>query len=283
MISSVGRTVLVAGAAGKQGMAVIQALIASSQPWQIKALTRDPASKSAASLLALGVVPTAGDMGDQAYLRAAMQGVDYVFSVQANFVDDKDGNEVRYGKNMIDAAVGASIKHFVFSSVGGAERNSGVPHFEAKRQIEQHLLASTLNWTILRPASFMDNFAVLPIRTVLLSLFKTLLGPNKKLQLVATRDIGCFAALAFEQPEAYRGQMIELAGDELTTQEMIAVLNRSKHKPVIACKFPAFVVKQLPKDFPIMVNWFNQHGFVADIDALKKQHPSLMTLADWAR
>jgi uncharacterized protein YbjT (DUF2867 family) len=283
MISSVGRTVLVAGAAGKQGRAVIQALIASSQPWQIKALTRNPASKSAAGLLEKGVVPIAGNLSDQASLRSAMQGVDYVFSVQANFVDDKDGSEVRYGKNMIEAAVAAGVKHFVFSSVGGAERASGVPHFEAKRKIEEHLEASTLNWTILRPASFMDNFAALPIRTVLLSLFKTLLSPNRKLQLVATRDIGCFAALAFEQPEAYRGQMIELAGDELTTQEMIAVLNQSKHKPVIAFKFPTFLVKQLPKDFPMMVNWFNQHGFVADLGALKVQHPSLMTLADWAR
>jgi uncharacterized protein YbjT (DUF2867 family) len=282
MIRSDGRTVLVAGAAGKQGLAVIQALIASSEPWQIKALTRDPTSKSAARLLALGVMPTAGDMSDQASLRKAMQGVDYVFSVQANFVDDKDGNEVRYGKNMIDAAVASGIKHFVFSSVGGAERNSGVPHFEAKRRIEQHLVASTLSWTILRPASFMDNFAILPIRTVLLCMFKTLLGPNRKLQLIATRDIGCLAALAFEKPEAYQGQMIELAGDELTTSEMIAILKKSKHRPVIAFNFPSFLMRRLPEDFPIMVKWFNEHGFVADIDALKRQHPSLMTLDDWA-
>lgn len=282
-MSKKGQTVLVAGATGKQGMAVIEALKASSKPWKISALTRNPNSKAAVELASQGVKPIAGDMNNPQSLIKAMDGIDYVFSVQANFVKDEDGSEVRFGRNMIDAAVASGVKHFVFGSVGGAERHSGVPHFEAKRKIEQHLEASSLSWTIIRPVSFMDNFETVPVRTVLLSLFKTLLSPNRKLQLVATRDIGVFAALALENTQGFKGKAVELAGDELTTAQMIATLRTAKIRPVLAFKFPGFIVKKLPEDFPIMVGWFERHGFIADIKSLRKQHPGLMTLADWAR
>jgi uncharacterized protein YbjT (DUF2867 family) len=283
MLSAEGRTVLVSGATGKQGMAVIAALKASTHPWRIKALTRNTNSKTAQSLIAEHIMPVAGDMSDPPSLQKAMVGVDSVFSVQANFAKDADGLEVRYGKNMVDAAVASGIRHFVYASVGGAERLSGVPHFESKRQIEQHLEASKLNYTIIRPASFMDNFESTPVRTVLLSLFKTILSPDRKLQLVATRDIGAFVVLALEDREAYAGKAVELAGDEVTVTEMIATLRRSRHKPVIAFKLPTFIVRQLPEDFPRMVGWFEKHGFKSDIQGLRAQHPSLLSLADWAK
>jgi uncharacterized protein YbjT (DUF2867 family) len=283
MLSANGRTVLVSGATGKQGLAVIEALKASSKPWLVKALTRDPKSKAAAKLSAMGVRPVVGDMSNVQSLTKAMEGVDYVFSVQANFVKDEDGSEVRYGRNMIDAASASGVHHFVYASVGGADRHSGVPHFESKRKIEQHLEASGLHWTIIRPVSFMDNFEIFPVRMVLLSLFRTLLSPDRKLQLVATRDIGAYAALALEKPDQFKGKSIELAGDELTTSQMISTLRNSKYRPVVAFKLPRFIVKRLPEDFPIMVGWFEKHGFKADIPALKRVHPKLMTLADWAK
>lgn len=281
MISNIGKIIVVFGATGKQGGAVIDALESSSDAWQVKAVTRKPKADDAQALLARGVTPVAGDMNDPASLISALEGAYGVYSVQANFGEDKDGREVRFGRTVVDAASKAHVSHLVYGSVGGAERNSGVPHFEAKRQIELHLIDSGLPYTILRPASFMDNFDAFAMRTVLLSMFKTIMSPNTKLQLVATKDIGRFAAHAFEKPDTYRGKQIELAGDSLTVPEIIRILREGSVKPTMAFKLPGFVVGKLPEDFPIMVQWFEDHGFEADISALRSEVTRLMSLVDW--
>lgn len=283
MMSEEGQTIVVFGATGKQGGAVIDALEASHLAWQIKAVTRDPQSSAAKALISRGIVPVVGDMNDKASLVAALRGAFGVYSVQANFQSDKDEREVLFGCNVVDAARECGVLHFVYGSVGGAERKSGVPHFEAKRKIELHLIESGLPFTILRPVSFMDNFGSFPIRTVLLSMFRTLMSPTTKLQLVATRDIGRFAVRAFENPAKYQGRQIELAGDELNVSEIIQTLREGKVGPTFALKLPDFIIGKLPEDFPIMVQWFEDHGFQADLDTLQKGEVPLQTLAEWTR
>ncbi|MBV6658962.1 MAG: NmrA/HSCARG family protein [Devosiaceae bacterium] len=283
MISEQGPTIAVFGATGKQGGAVIDALEASHKVWHVKAMTRDPQSPSARALALRGVVPVAGDMNDKVALVPALKGAFGVYSVQGNFESDKEEREVHFGRNVVDAARESGVLHFIYGSVGGAERGSGVPHFEAKRRIELHLMQSGIPFTILRPVSFMDNFGSFPIRTVLLSMFRTLMAPTTKLQLIAAKDIGRFAARAFENPESSQGRQIELAGDELTVSEILITLRKAKVGPTVALKLPGFIVRKLPEDFPIMVQWFEDHGFEADLDALRHEDGQLMTLSDWAR
>ena len=281
MISQDGKVIVVFGATGKQGGAVIKALEESPVAWNVKAATRNPASASARELVKRGVMPVAADMGDTASLTQALDGAYGVYSVQGNFENDHEGREIRYGRNVVDSARSAGVSHFVFGSVGGADRDSGVPHFVSKRQIELHLLDSGIPFTILRPASFMDNFRSFPMRTILLSMFKTIMSSDTELQLVATRDIGLFAAHAFEQPELYFAQQIELAGDSLTVPEIVQTLRRGNMGPTVAFKLPGFVIGRLPEDFPIMVQWFEDHGFDADIDHLRRRDTRLLTLSDW--
>jgi uncharacterized protein YbjT (DUF2867 family) len=66
--------------------------------------------------------------------------------------------ETGQGRSVIDAALCAQITHLVYSSAGGANRHSGIPHFESKAEIERHLAASGIPYTILRPAFFMTNY-----------------------------------------------------------------------------------------------------------------------------
>ncbi|MEM9795433.1 MAG: NmrA/HSCARG family protein [Pseudomonadota bacterium] len=281
MIGREGKTIVVFGATGKQGGAVIDALEDGPTAWHVKAVTRDAGSANARALAARKVTLVAGDMDDVTGLTNAMEGAEGVFSVQANFENDHDGREIRFGQNVVNAARKAGVSHLVYGSVGGAERDTGVPHFVSKRQIERHLIESGVPFTILRPASFMDNFASFAMRIVLLSMFKTIMSPHTKLQLVATKDIGRFAARAFEHPTSHRGRQIELAGDALTVPEIIRTLRQGGVKPTFALRLPSFVVGKLPADFPIMVQWFEDQGFNADIDALRGDDPQLMTLADW--
>src|SRR5262249_56055761 len=68
--------------------------------------------------------------------------------------------EGREGKNIGDAAKRAGVEHFVYSSAGGAERNSGIDHFESKWEIENYIRKLGLPATMIRPVAFMENYYI---------------------------------------------------------------------------------------------------------------------------
>jgi len=111
--------------------------------------------------------------------------------------------------------------------VGGAERSSGVPHFESKGRIEHRIGELGLPATVLRPAFFISNFAFVgPTPTDDGLLLTLALKPETKLQMIAPEDIGLFAADAFENPDEYLGRRLEIASDELTGPDMAGVFER---------------------------------------------------------
>jgi len=129
------------------------------QQLTVRALVRDPQSERARALADQGIGIAQGDMDDLASPRKAMTGVRGVYSVQDYFTVGA-AREVQKGKNMADAALGAGMEHFVFSSVGGAERKSGIGHFETKWEIENHIRKLGLPATMIRPAGFMENYFI---------------------------------------------------------------------------------------------------------------------------
>jgi uncharacterized protein YbjT (DUF2867 family) len=168
--------------------------------------------------------------------------------------------------------------------VDGAERRSGVPHFESKGRIEEHIHALGLRATILRPVAFMDMFGGPAVARVMFSnLLRTVLGDSKRLQLVATRDIGWFAARALEQPEAFAGRTIALAGDELSVPEMAEAYKRARGGSTLRIPVPRFLLRVMPREMSTMLRWFGEHGYQADIAALRKEHPGLLTYEQWLR
>ncbi|MFI2712177.1 NmrA/HSCARG family protein, partial [Micromonospora sp. NPDC018662] len=213
------RTILVTGATGTQGGATVRALLDRGRP--VRALVRDPDGDAARALAARGVSLARGDLTDPASLRAAMAGVHGVFSVQTFMAPGGLGAEVRQGRAVADAAAATGVRHVVYSSVGGADRSSGVPHFESKWAIERHLRRVGVPTTVVRPTFFMDNFLGFGPEVVDGALVVRLaLAPSTRVQLVAAEDIGRLAATAFDEPDEFVGRAIELAGDELTGPEM---------------------------------------------------------------
>jgi uncharacterized protein YbjT (DUF2867 family) len=276
------KAILVTGATGQQGGATVDALLASASGWKVIALSRKPEAPAARALVARGVQVLRGDMTDRASLREAMRGVHGVYSVQANSTTGVDV-EIRQGKLVADVAAECGVTHFVYSSVGGAERRSGVPHFESKWAIEEHIRQLGLAATILRPATFMDNLAKGPMRAIMLSMMKTFVPDTTPLQLIAVRDIGAFVALAFDRPQEFAGQAIELAGDTLTRPQIIAALKSAGLSPAISLRFPTALTRRMPEDFPLMFKWFAEHGYRADIPTLRARRPELLALAAWAK
>src|SRR5260370_39290987 len=186
------KTVLVAGATGRQGGAVVRNMLPKG--WKLRALTRNPGGPAAKDLQRQGVEVAQGDLDDQASLERAVRGVHGVYSVQDYWTIGAK-REVEQGKNLADAAKKAGVAHFVYSSVGGAERNSGIDHWQSKWEIENHIRQLGLPATMLRPVAFMENYYVDQAEIGILK--AKLLDPiraDKPYQTIATDDIGRLAA-----------------------------------------------------------------------------------------
>lgn len=110
------------------------------------------------------------------------------YAVQTPWQSGGVEGELRQGIAFADAAKAAGIQHLVYSSVGSAERQTGIPHFESKYQIEEHIRAIGLPHTMLRPVFLMENF--LSNRdTIVSGTLAEPLMPATPLQLVAVDDM----------------------------------------------------------------------------------------------
>ena len=278
------KTVLVTGATGRQGGAVIRHML--PKRWKLRALTRNPSNPAAQDLARQGIEVVQGDLEDAASLERAARGLYGIYSVQ-DFWSVGAKREVLQGNNLADAAKKAGVAHFVYSSVGGAERNSGIDHWESKWEIEKYIRKLGLPATILRPAAFMENYYIAEVEIGILK--GKLLDPiraDKPYQTIAAADIGAFAALAFERPQDFIGLELEIAGSELTNPEAAQVFSRVLGRPVRFRKMPMLLVRLfLGREFYQMFRWFNESGFKADIDALRRLYPEvhLQTLEEWLR
>jgi uncharacterized protein YbjT (DUF2867 family) len=273
------KPILVTGATGQQGGAVARALLAKGQ--QVRVMTRH--LEKAASLAKAGAEVVQGDLTNQAILQMALRGVYGVFAMSTPFEDGMEA-EVRQGTMLADAAKQAGITHYVYTSVGSAHRNTGIPHFDSKWKVEQHIRQIGLPATILRPVWFMENFTTFakPSAEGVLSLP---MKPSRKLAMVALKDIGEFGAAAFLRPNEFIGQAIDLAGDELTMPETAAQLTHAIGRPI---RFQEFPIEQaeaaMGDDLTTMFRWFNEVGYAIDLPALKQKFQMpLTTFAEWIK
>jgi uncharacterized protein YbjT (DUF2867 family) len=190
----------------------------------------------------------------------------------------------------VDASLANGIQYFVYASVdrhGSRSATNPTPvwHFASKHEIEQYLTKQTagkaMRWAILRPVAFMDNLMPGIEGKVLATVIRDIIT-SRPLQLVATEDVGIFAAEAFIHPEIYAGRAISLAGDSVTFEQLDVLFRRKTGKPVpttwsLIAKFAMWMSTGLG----IMMRHFDNEGFDADIEEARKLHPGLMDLGDW--
>jgi uncharacterized protein YbjT (DUF2867 family) len=213
-----------------------------------------------------------------------MAGIDAVFSVQTFHGRGGVAAEQRQGQAVADIAAASGVSHVVYSSVGGADRHSGLAHFESKARVEEHLRALRLPATVLRPTFLMDNFisrgpAWIDGRLTL----RMALRADTALQMIAAGDVGRIAADAFASPHRYIGHQIEIAGDQLTGPAMAAVFSRVGSRSVRFAEQPLEDLRATSEASAAMFDWFNHAGYDADLPALRRADPELMSLETWLR
>lgn len=289
------KTLLITGATGKQGGAVIKALLAADADFNILAVTRNTSSESAKALEKQSpkVKAIQGDLNDpKAIFDTAGSPIWGVFSVQVPHGADQtsDPEEVQ-GKALVDVALAHGVKHFVYTSVdrGTSRPNvpTNVPHFASKHNIEEHLLAKAGNkmtWTVIQPVAFLDNFSghAVDFAAAFAAMWKSYLGEEKKLQVIASTDIGKVAARSFIQPEKYAGRKIPLAGDDLSYGDVKRIFNEKTGKEIPEA--PEQVGRGIVEsnaDLKAMWVWFGTNGFGADIPALRMGFPELLDYGNW--
>lgn len=269
---------LVLGATGGQGGAVLEALLARGAP--VRALVRDPVANSAARLGGRGVAVVAGSLSDAASLAGAMDGAAGVFAFTTPFEAGVDA-EVEQGRAIVAAARRARVPHVVFSSVAGADQHSGVPHFDSKAVIEAQLAAADVPYTILAPTYFFDN-ALGGAERIRAGVLDLPLPPDRPLQQLARPDLGVFAAQVLINPDGYVGRRIELASDAPSPTRMASALADALGRPVRHERVPLAAIDN--PDMRAMWEFLNGPGYQVDIAALHAAHPELgwTSFAEWA-
>lgn len=268
------KTILITGATGRQGGTVIKHLINNN--FLVKALTRTPDSIAAQLLISKGISVVKGDMASIPSMISAMNGCDGVFSIQ-NYFEYGGEKEIEYGINVADAAKQCFISHFIYNSVCNADTHTGVPHFETKNKIEQHIKSIGLPYTILRPVKFMENYYIPQVfKGILSGKLIDSIPAGKKHQMIALDDIGKYVTDAFSNPHLYLNKTIEIAGDELTNEEVAATMTEILGKKVKFSRLPLFLVKLvMDKELYLMFKWFYMKGFTASISETIKKFPSV--------
>ena len=218
-------SILVTGATGSIGSAVIERLAAEGVP--VRALTRSPGKYKAPA----GVQAVAGDLTDIPSVRAALQGVDTLFLLNAVVPD-----ELTQALAALGLAREAGIQRIVYLSVLNGDRFTDVPHFTVKYAVERAIEQFDLPATVLRPSYFMQNDANIKDVIAQHGVYPMALG-KVGISMVDTRDIADVAAAALLRRSRAAGalprEVIELVGpDAITGEGAAAIWSETLGRPI---------------------------------------------------
>ncbi|QSQ12390.1 NmrA/HSCARG family protein [Myxococcus landrumensis] len=276
-------SVLVAGATGLQGGSVARHL--RQRGHRVVGYVRSADSPAAQELEALGVELAVGDFDDLPTLTRAAEGVDAFYAVATPFEAGVEA-EIRHGMNQVDAARMAEVKHFVYSSVAGADRLTGIPHFDSKHRVELHVRRSGLPFTILGPTFFMENFNSPMFEEGLKAGVLALgLPPTRGLQMVAIDDLGALATRVLEDAERHMDRRIDVASDEVTGQQAAGLLSMVSGHRIHFEQIPLDYIRERSEDLATMYEWLDRVGYHANVVTLRRDYPDVRwsTFEDWAR
>jgi uncharacterized protein YbjT (DUF2867 family) len=274
-------TVLVTGATGNQGGAVVRRLLRRGH--EVRALSRSGDSPASRELERLGANVWTGDFDDRDSIERAAAGAAAVFAM----VPYEAGRnvEMRQASNLFAAAKAAGIGHLVYSSAAGADRQTGVPPYESKAAVERRLASFGVPYTIVAPVAFMEN-AFLPwtlpdLRHGTLALA---LPESRPLQHVALADLASFVALVVEERERFLGRRIDLASDEVTGAEQAEILSRASGREIGYVELPLQQVRSFSEELALLWDWADRVGHNVDIERLRRDYPEVAwhTFAEWA-
>jgi uncharacterized protein YbjT (DUF2867 family) len=269
--------ITVIGSTGQQGSAVIDALLEKRVP--VRAVTRNPNGDKARALDERGVEVVYADLEDVDSVRAAFDGAAAAFAMTTHDGLDGPKREVAHGRVIAAAAADAGLPFLVYSSVGGVERGSGVPHFESKRRVEEVLLEA-VPVTFVRPTFFMETLRLMIRRDGARVIIGMPLAGDVGLQMISVRDIGRAAAalLLMGDPAV---APVEIAGDELTGEQIAERIAHRLGSPTTYMQLPLDVLGD-DEDLKMMFGWLARlPSYQADFARTRELVGGVEDLSRW--
>jgi uncharacterized protein YbjT (DUF2867 family) len=273
--------IFVTGATGNQGGAVVRSLIKNG--FKVKALTRNASSPEAKVLKELNAEIIQGDLNNPESFADHLDNVSGIFSAQT-FANGTE-KEIKQGIALANLAKAHDINFFLYSSVLGADLHSGVPIWESKFTIENHIRKLGLPFCILRPASFFENFQIPAVKKRIINgklgspIDRNILQP-----FLSVRDIGTVAATIFQNQEKFLGKTISLIAAEMNLDEVADIFSESLGKEIKYQQLPMFLTKLIMgRNLYKMFDWINKNkgrAFWAK-EKLNEELPHLMDLRQW--
>lgn len=232
---------LVTGATGGVGRRIVQVLREQNSP--VRAFVRLTSKYS--SLEQRGAEIFIGDLQREQDIQKACQGVEYIISAHGSNEVSGSAQALDYRANieLIDQAKANGVKHFVFISVLGADRNyEDAPVFKAKRAVERYLENSGVPYTILRPSGFASNLLPLAERFQQSGIYVLIGDPLSRSSIVSTDDLARIAAASATTAGA-RNQVFAVGGPEVLERgEIPKIFGRIFKKEPILLNPPLLAV-----------------------------------------
>jgi uncharacterized protein YbjT (DUF2867 family) len=273
--------VVVIGGTGQQGGAVVKSLLERGH--EVRAVTRNTDSTKARELADAGVTLVRASLEDTAALTKALEGATSLFAMTTPLERGTEA-ETHQGIFAADAAKAAGV-HLVFTSVGSANRRTGVPHFDSKHEVEEHIARIGVRASVLAPVYFMENLYFAK-EQLAKAIYAAPLPPTRQLAQVALADIGAVAVRLLEDPGRFAGKRFDLASDDLTGNDVVAILSRVTGRPFSYLEVPLDVIRQrMGDDGAKMYEWFDRVGFTVDRAVLRCQFPDVAfhDFESWAK
>ena len=275
------KIIFVTGATGNQGTAVVKSLI--EHGFKVIGLTRNTESAMAQSLKALGASMVKGDLNNPDSYKDHLKGAYGVFGL-TTYIHGID-KELNQGLKLADVAKQYGIKHFLHSSVCGCDLNTGIPHWEVKHKIEEHIKSIGLPYTIVRPVSFYQNFLIPQVSSrIKKGKLVTPTTPTRTMQFFCTDDMGQISVKIFEHPERYLGKTITVGTEQMDMNAVAETFSKALGRPISYQKLPGFITRlAMGKSLHKMFNWCNNNDclFIKDLESVKTEFPEMTRMDQW--
>ena len=193
--------------------------------------------------------------------------------------------EIERGLNLINMAKEKNVKHFLYSSIAGADIESGVPIWESKHRIENYLKKTKIPYTIIRPNLLFETFLFPRIKNGILNgKIASPVNKDKLQQFIACQDIGKISVDIFSNPDKYLGKTITLGTEQFNLDQIAELFSKVLGRKIEYRKIPMLITRMvMGKDLYKMFKWVNQNNtiFLENIEEYRMEHPDYLTFKKW--
>lgn len=275
------KKILVMGATGNQGSATVYELLKND--FEVFALTRNTESSQAKDLEKAGAILVKGDLEDTEVLNDIFKKVDGVYLVLPGvWVSSKetDEKEAETGIQAIRLAVEQGVKFILYSSVMASDKQDAFrPKF--KFTIEKYLLQSNVQGAVIRPASFMENL-LLPSFGLGEGKFINPLPEEQAISWVATKDIGTFARIIFQNYKEFNGKTVDFGGPLFTPKQVLKLLEEKLNRSIDFIQVPLEALYQQSETFAKLIEIVEKDGYdPIDYEFISSWMPNLTSFEHW--